>query len=79
MLGDFAVYTVRDSLFVFLLPVVTTFALLGQVKAAMVATGPLSVLMRVAGLGYHGPSSEDAWTRILRFFDEHLRGSSASS
>ena len=41
--------------------------------------GPLSVLMRVAGLGYHGPSSEDAWTRILRFFDEHLRGSSASS
>jgi carboxymethylenebutenolidase len=41
--------------------------------------GPLSVLMKVAGLGYHGPSSEDAWTRILRFFDEHLRGSTASS
>jgi len=50
MLGDFAVYTVRDSLFVFLLPVVTTFALLGQVKAAMVATGPLSVLMTAAGI-----------------------------
>jgi carboxymethylenebutenolidase len=41
--------------------------------------GPLSALMRVAGVGYHGPSSEDAWTRILRFFDEHLRGSSPSS
>ena len=35
--------------------------------------GPLSVLMRVAGVGYHGPSSEDAWTRILRFFEAHLR------
>jgi carboxymethylenebutenolidase len=41
--------------------------------------GPLSVLMRVAGVGYHGPSSEDAWARILRFFDEHLRDSPASS
>lgn len=41
--------------------------------------GPLSVLMRVAGVGYHGPSSEDAWTRILRFFDAHLRASPASS
>lgn len=41
--------------------------------------GPLSVLMRVAGVGYHGPSSEDAWARILRFFDQHLRDSPASS
>ena len=41
--------------------------------------GPVAVLARVAGVGYHGPSAEDAWTRILRFFDTHLRGSSAAS
>jgi carboxymethylenebutenolidase len=34
--------------------------------------GPLTPLMRVAGLGYHHPSAEDAWGRILRFFAEHL-------
>lgn len=35
--------------------------------------GPLAVLERVAGLNYHEPSAEDAWRRILRFFDVHLR------
>jgi carboxymethylenebutenolidase len=35
--------------------------------------GPLTVLARVAGIGYHHPSAEDAWGRILRFFDTHLR------
>jgi carboxymethylenebutenolidase len=35
--------------------------------------GPFGVLERVAGLGYHHPSAEDAWARILRFFDRHLR------
>lgn len=35
--------------------------------------GPLAVLERVVGLSYHHPSAEDAWTRILRFFDTHLR------
>ena len=35
--------------------------------------GPLSVLERVGGFSYHHPSAEDAWTRILRFFDRHLR------
>jgi carboxymethylenebutenolidase len=35
--------------------------------------GPAAPLLRVAGVGYHGPSAEDAWGRILRFFDEHLR------
>jgi carboxymethylenebutenolidase len=34
--------------------------------------GPLTAVARVAGVGYHGPSSEDAWTRILRFLDRHL-------
>ena len=35
--------------------------------------GPLSVLERVGGFSYHHPSAEDAWTRVLRFFDVHLR------
>ncbi len=33
-------------------------------------SGPL---MTVAGFRYHHPSAEDAWRRILAFFDEHLR------
>ncbi|MGY1643473.1 dienelactone hydrolase family protein [Geodermatophilus sp. SYSU D00703] len=36
--------------------------------------GPFAVLERVAGLGYHHPSAEHAWARILRFLDTHLRG-----
>ncbi|MGY1631343.1 dienelactone hydrolase family protein [Geodermatophilus sp. SYSU D01186] len=36
--------------------------------------GPFAVLERVVGLGYHHPSAEDAWARILRFLDTHLRG-----
>lgn len=35
--------------------------------------GPFSVLERVAGLHFDHPSAEDAWGRILRFFDTHLR------
>ena len=36
-------------------------------------SGPLLVpLLHVAGLGYHHPSAEDAWRRILVFFAEHL-------
>ena len=30
------------------------------------------VLARIFNLGYHGPSAEDAWRRILSFFDTHL-------
>jgi carboxymethylenebutenolidase len=30
-------------------------------------------VLRVAGLGFHQPSAEDAWGRILRFFEVHLR------
>ncbi|SOD97856.1 dienelactone hydrolase family protein [Blastococcus haudaquaticus] len=36
-------------------------------------SGPFGVLERVAGFDYHQPSAEDAWARILRFFDQHLR------
>lgn len=35
--------------------------------------GPGGALLRVAGIGYHGPSAEDAWQRILRFFEAQLR------
>jgi carboxymethylenebutenolidase len=36
-------------------------------------SGPFAVLERVAGFSYHHASAEDAWARILRFFDQHLR------
>lgn len=35
--------------------------------------GPLTALLKVVGVGYHQPSAEDAWGRILRFLDRHLR------
>ena len=35
--------------------------------------GPGGALLRVAGIGYHEPSAEHAWGRILRFFETHLR------
>ena len=35
--------------------------------------GLAPVLARVLGAGYHGPSAEDAFQRILAFFDAHLR------
>jgi O-antigen/teichoic acid export membrane protein len=50
MLGDFAVLSVETNLFVFLLPLVTSLALLGQYKAAYVVNGPLSILMTAAAL-----------------------------
>ncbi|HKF76976.1 MAG TPA: dienelactone hydrolase family protein [Candidatus Dormibacteraeota bacterium] len=36
------------------------------------------VFGRVFGVGYHGPSAEHAWRRILALFDVHLRAASAS-
>jgi carboxymethylenebutenolidase len=36
-------------------------------------SGPFAVLERVAGLSHHHPSAEDAWGRILRFLEAHLR------
>jgi carboxymethylenebutenolidase len=35
--------------------------------------GPGGALLRVVGIGYHEPSAEHAWGRILRFFQTHLR------
>ncbi|MGY1812686.1 dienelactone hydrolase family protein [Blastococcus sp. SYSU D00820] len=37
------------------------------------SAGPFGVIERVAGFSYHEPSAEDAWARILRFLDRHLR------
>ncbi len=36
-------------------------------------SGPLAVVERVGGFNYHHPSAEDAWDRIFRFFERHLR------
>ncbi len=33
---------------------------------------PLNPVLRFIGLNYHHPSAEDAWRRILTFFDQHL-------
>ena len=42
-------------------------------------TGPLiSPLQRFVGLDYHHPSAEDAWKRILDFFDTHLAAAPAA-
>lgn len=35
--------------------------------------GPLSPLVRIAGFNYDHSTSEDAWRRVLSFFDEHLQ------
>jgi carboxymethylenebutenolidase len=36
--------------------------------------GPvLGQIVRLAAFGFHHPSAEDSWRRILRFFDTHLR------
>jgi carboxymethylenebutenolidase len=37
--------------------------------------GPLMALLRVTGIGYDAEASEDAWRRILAFFDRHLHSS----
>jgi hypothetical protein len=50
MLGDFLVIHASESLLIFLLPLVTSYALLGQAKAAMVVNGPLSVLLTAASV-----------------------------
>ncbi len=34
--------------------------------------GVLRLIGRVAGMGYHAPSAEDAWRRVLAMFREHL-------
>ena len=36
-------------------------------------SGPLALVERVGGFSYHHPSAEDAWDRIFRFFERHLR------
>jgi carboxymethylenebutenolidase len=43
-------------------------AFMGRINA-----GPVNPVLRVVGVGFHQPSAEDAWGRILRFFDAHLR------
>jgi carboxymethylenebutenolidase len=49
-------------------------AFIGRVNA-----GPLNPVLRVIGLGHHNPSAEDAWGRILRWFNQYLRGAPGSA
>jgi carboxymethylenebutenolidase len=42
-------------------------------------TGPLNTIMRVSGMAYHHPTAEDAWGRIFRFFETHLRQAAAKA
>lgn len=35
--------------------------------------GPLNVLAKIAGVGYHRESAEDSWRRVFAFFAEHLK------
>lgn len=45
----------------------------GHSFANQLPLGPLNVVARLAGFGYHHESSEDAWRRVLAFFSKHLR------
>jgi carboxymethylenebutenolidase len=36
-------------------------------------SGPLAPVARVLGIGLHEPSADDAWRRVLAFFDLHVR------
>ena len=40
----------------------------------LVATSPLTPMLKVAGVGYDHAAAADAKRRILTFFDDHLRG-----
>ncbi len=44
-----------------------------------VVPSPLTTIGKVVGVGYHHDSAADAKRRILAFFDEHLRGSTAAA
>lgn len=35
--------------------------------------GPVKVVERITGMAYSAPEAEDAWQRILAFFDQHLK------
>jgi carboxymethylenebutenolidase len=45
----------------------------GHSFANKMSPGPLNLLLKVFGAGYHHESSEDAWRRVMAFFGEHLR------
>lgn len=44
----------------------------GHSFANRMPVGPFGPLLRVAGVGYHHDSSEDAWRRVMTFFRRHL-------
>ena len=38
-----------------------------------ISTGPFGPAVKILGLNYEHDAAQDAWSRILDFFDEHLR------
>lgn len=38
-----------------------------------ISTGPLGPLLKLVGANYVHEAAEDSWTRILDFFERHLR------
>lgn len=44
----------------------------GHSFANRLPLGPLAPVARVAGIGFHAPSDDDAWQRVQRFFTAHL-------
>ena len=34
---------------------------------------PAQPLLRITGFGYNQAATDDAWSRVFAFFDEHLR------
>jgi carboxymethylenebutenolidase len=49
----------------------------GHSFANQLPLGPLNLLAKIGGFGYHHESAEDAWRRVMAFFAEHLRGAHA--
>lgn len=50
----------------------------GHSFANRIPVGPFGPILRLAGIGYHHESTEDAWRRVLAFFADHLRTSPES-
>jgi len=36
-------------------------------------SAPVNLLLKVVGMSYNAEATEDAWTRVTTFFDEHLK------
>jgi carboxymethylenebutenolidase len=51
----------------------------GHGCANRLSVGPFGPIMRLANLGYHHESAEDAWHRVFAFFAHHLKQAAPES